>query len=233
MLTRIAAASGLALTLAAGSLALIAPPAAADIAGSVGIRQACINGAVSGAHVLVDESFTGLGPGVSYFVTLSRPDADNEQSGANETSWVADGTGAHVGTSDMEVFGNEPVAQVGQTYHWYLKTGPSHTVIYDGSAVVQVGTCASPGNPVPAVPDTTVTASKIKAAKHKATFTFTGTSATGFQCRLKKAHHAASYASCSSPRTYKHLSGGKYKFFVRAVGPGGTDGSPAKVPFKI
>ena len=233
MLTRIAAASGLALTLAAGSLALIAPPASAEIVGTVAIHQACVNGTVSGAHVRVDESFTGLGPGVSYHLDIARPDKDTAVSAGNEFGWVADGAGTHVGPVDMELFGTDPVAQVGQVYHWYLKQSPGGNVVASDVAVVQAGTCASPGNPVPAVPDTTVTASKIKPAKHKATFTFTGTSATGFQCRLKKAHHAASYASCSSPRTYKHLSGGKYKFFVRAVGPGGTDGSPAKVPFKI
>ncbi len=36
-----------------------------------------------------------------------------------------------------------------------------------------------------------------------------------------------------SPQTYKHLKPGKYRFAVRAVGPGGTDPSPAKKRFKI
>jgi hypothetical protein len=231
MLTRIAAASGLALTVAAGSLALLAPPASAADVGSATLTEACTDGTVPSNHVLVDESFSGLGPSQSYHVELERVGGSYGQGG--ELGWVPDDAGSHVARANIEVTGTDPIVRAGQTFHWVLLQSPYDGLVGEGDAVVQAGTCASPGNPVPAVPYTTVTASKIKAAKHKATFAFTGTAATGFQCRLKKAHHAASYDSCTSPKVYKHLSGGKYKFFVRAVGPGGTDGSPAKIPFKI
>ncbi len=59
--------------------------------------------------------------------------------------------------------------------------------------------------------------------------------ATGFQCELKRkhAHKKAKFKDCVSPKTYKHLKPGKYTFAVRAIGPGGTDASPAKKRFEI
>jgi hypothetical protein len=88
--------------------------------------------------------------------------------------------------------------------------------------------------PVTAPPDTKVTTVKIRRAKHKATFAFSGVGRTsGFQCKLKRPNRAASYRSCSSPKVYKRLARGKYTFFVRAFGPGGTDSTPARYRFRI
>jgi hypothetical protein len=98
--------------------------------------------------------------------------------------------------------------------------------------------CAT-DTPVPvatpaAPPDTRITSAKVRRAKHKATFAFGGVGPTsGFQCRLKKAHRAAAYRSCSSPKIYKRLTSGRYRLFVRAVGPGGVDPTPATYRLRI
>jgi hypothetical protein len=86
--------------------------------------------------------------------------------------------------------------------------------------------------------------SKVNSKKHKATFTFTATGdSTSLQCALvhvPKAKHgkkprlpAPSYGTCTSPKTYADLKRGTYVFDVRAVGPGGTDATPASDRFTI
>ena len=84
-------------------------------------------------------------------------------------------------------------------------------------------------------PTTKITKAKIKKKRHKAKFKFTaGGQATGFQCQLKRKHHRApDFKKCRSPKVYKHLKRGRYTFKVQAVGPGGTDQTPAKKSFKI
>jgi len=83
-------------------------------------------------------------------------------------------------------------------------------------------------------PDTVITSAKIKSARHKATFSFAAVgSGTSFQCMLKKPHKAATFKSCTSPKTYKHLKHGRYKFSVRAVGLAGADLTPATKRFRI
>ena len=70
-----------------------------------------------------------------------------------------------------------------------------------------------------------LTKSKIGAKHGTAAFTFTAIGdATGFQCALVKQpsgkHKKApkpKYRACSSPKTYRKLAPGHYKFFVRAV----------------
>lgn len=87
----------------------------------------------------------------------------------------------------------------------------------------------------PSPPNTKIARAKIKSSKAKATFNFKATGgSTGFQCALvSKKHKKAKFKSCRSPKTYKKLKPGKYVFEVRAVGPGGTDPSPAKKTFRI
>ena len=41
------------------------------------------------------------------------------------------------------------------------------------------------------------------------------------------------YAPCGTPKTFKHLQTGSYVFYVRAVGPGGPDKTPATYRFKM
>lgn len=90
-------------------------------------------------------------------------------------------------------------------------------------------------------PETKIDKAKIKGDKATIKFSATGLS-TGFQCALKKpkkpkkaaaAAAKVKFKTCKSPRKYTNLKPGKYKFSVRAVGPGGTDASPAKKRFKI
>ena len=84
----------------------------------------------------------------------------------------------------------------------------------------------------------------VKAAIDKkrgtASFRFTAKGAgTSFQCALlapkKRGHKAPKLRvrPCASPKVYKHLKPGHYKFEVRAVNPAGTDPKPATKKFTI
>lgn len=88
--------------------------------------------------------------------------------------------------------------------------------------------------------NTTITNAMINKKKGKATFGFTATSATSFQCELikpkKGKHHKgpiAAFSPCSSLQTYKHLKHGRYTFEVRGVSSTGADSMPAVKKFKI
>jgi hypothetical protein len=72
----------------------------------------------------------------------------------------------------------------------------------------------------------------------KITFTASG-SVTGYQCavvHLKAGRHAKqpkpAFSACASPESYK-LKAGSYVFYVRAVGPGGTQAPAASKSFKL
>jgi hypothetical protein len=70
---------------------------------------------------------------------------------------------------------------------------------------------------------------KTKKSKVKVKFTFSSDVAGAtFQCKLDK----AAYEACASPKSYK-VKPGKHTFSVRAVGPGGTDPTPATFKFKV
>jgi hypothetical protein len=56
-----------------------------------------------------------------------------------------------------------------------------------------------------------------------ASFTFTGTNATSFECRLD----SGSYSLCTSPKTYTGLSTGSHTFAVRARNGTTADSTPA------
>ncbi|HEU5062021.1 MAG TPA: hypothetical protein VFT79_02570 [Solirubrobacterales bacterium] len=110
------------------------------------------------------------------------------------------------------------------------------TVVSGGTACPSNTTPASPPPPPPPVPvpDTKLgkrpaTKVKTKQAKAKVKFTFSATVAgSTFQCKLDK----GAYKACASPKTYK-VKPGKHTFSVRAVGPGGTDATPATFRFKV
>jgi len=72
---------------------------------------------------------------------------------------------------------------------------------------------------------------------HSATFTFTAPGANGFACALLKPkqikkHKKPHFSGCNSPKTYKHLGKGKYKFEVKALYSTGA-GPAAIQTFKI
>jgi hypothetical protein len=91
----------------------------------------------------------------------------------------------------------------------------------------------------PPPPHTTITKAKIHPKSRSARFTFKATeSATKFQCALvhnpaRRTHRGPSFHSCRSAKNYQRLKGGGYEFFVRGIGPGGTDPDPASTMFRI
>jgi hypothetical protein len=87
---------------------------------------------------------------------------------------------------------------------------------------------------------TRIIKAKIDKKKHTASFTFTASgSVTGFQCALlppkTKGHKRPKlrFRACTSPRIYRHLKHGGYKFEVRAVNSSGPDLKPAIKRFTI
>ncbi|MDA0158740.1 proprotein convertase P-domain-containing protein [Solirubrobacter ginsenosidimutans] len=85
------------------------------------------------------------------------------------------------------------------------------------------------------VPDTTITGGPSGLTNGTApSFSFTTTVAgSTFECKLDTPSGAGSYTACSSPRAYATTANGAYTFSVRAVGPGGTDPTPATRSFRV
>lgn len=97
------------------------------------------------------------------------------------------------------------------------------------------GTTTPPPSSLPAaVPNTKLGArpgAKVKTKKAKVSVRFSFSSDVAgatFQCKLDK----GAYKACASPKSYK-VKPGKHTFSVRAVGPGGTDPTPATFKFKV
>jgi hypothetical protein len=85
-------------------------------------------------------------------------------------------------------------------------------------------------------PDTQITTRQINPTLHRASFRFRGIGIISyFQCALVRSptNGSPKYSKCRSPKSYANLTHGSYVFYVRAVGPGGTDRTPAKASFKI
>jgi hypothetical protein len=89
-----------------------------------------------------------------------------------------------------------------------------------------------------APPNTTIRSYAIDSRHHSATFVFSATRrATSYQCALSRIHDGtpafAPFRRCGRTKRYGHLASGGYLLSVRAVGPGGTDVTPATDPFTI
>ncbi len=94
-------------------------------------------------------------------------------------------------------------------------------------------------------PNTVIRKITISRRAHKAQFAFKAIGlSTGFECALaevtaktKRARAGRTskmhFSTCSSPKTYEKLMSGRYMFSVRAIGPGGTDKTPATRRFRI
>ncbi|MBS1891265.1 MAG: hypothetical protein JST59_08225 [Actinobacteria bacterium] len=114
---------------------------------------------------------------------------------------------------------------------------PSPTPTTPSSPVVKVAEKPVPDTVLGKHPKKVV---KTTGAKATITFTFSSTvSGSTFQCRLvkpavgkKKKKPKAVFVGCRSPRVLK-LAPGKYRFSVRAVADGVTDGSPVESAFKV
>jgi hypothetical protein len=91
-----------------------------------------------------------------------------------------------------------------------------------------------------APPNTKIGKATINQQANSATFAFkaTGTGKQGaakvsFQCALVKGKKKPAFKACTSPKRYKHLKKGRYKFEVRAFDSAGKDPTPAKKKFRI
>lgn len=85
---------------------------------------------------------------------------------------------------------------------------------------------------------TVVSKKKINRKKRNAKFQFKASGrVTGFECALSRSRKGKkpkfTFRSCSSPKRYKNLKGGRYTFEVRAVNPNGADAQPATKKFRI
>ncbi len=95
----------------------------------------------------------------------------------------------------------------------------------------------------PHCPDTTITTTTITHTRSTATLRFnfraTETMTRRFECELigprRKRHPKpeASFSTCKSPKTYKHLVPGTYRFEVRALNSSGADSTPAIKKVKV
>jgi hypothetical protein len=83
-------------------------------------------------------------------------------------------------------------------------------------------------------PDTAITKSTIDKKNGAASFRFKALGpATAFKCALKKRSAKPSFSKCTSPKSYKHLAPGSYKFLVKAVNAAGADKTPASKSFSL
>ena len=107
------------------------------------------------------------------------------------------------------------------------------------TAVTRDGVGAPTARALLALTSTLLSAETIDSAGARATFRFrAGGDSSGFQCALARVTAGArtpppAYARCSSPATFTHLQPTSYVFDVRAIGPGGTDPTPAGYRFAI
>ncbi len=141
------------------------------------------------------------------------------------------------------VGGSRDNANVGAVWPFVTSSG-SVCSPSGGGGREQPETTTTPGTTTPLgsriLPGTKITKTKINAKKRMATFSFTGIgTTTAFQCELiassKKRHHKRTnaFATCQSPKGYKHLAPGRYTFAVRALDGSESDPTPAKNAFKI
>lgn len=109
------------------------------------------------------------------------------------------------------------------------------------------GTTQTTTNPTPCdpsssgAPDTRIKKKRLKRSERKLRVSFeaTGAPASGFECRLRgpkpggPGRRTKRFKDCFPPKSYRHLEPGRYRFSVRALGPGGPDATPAKARFRI
>jgi hypothetical protein len=133
-------------------------------------------------------------------------------------------------SSDGTLSGN-PTAAGTFTYTVTGSTSATSASREDTITVVAAAPVVPTGTP-PA--NTIISKAKINRHRRTAAFTFTATGASGFRCALlKPTHHPkATFSSCRSPKTYKHLKPGRYTFEVRGINSAGT-GKAATKKFKI
>jgi hypothetical protein len=163
----------------------------------------------------------GAGPGLSSCDDSDGTGTADGGSGRLDTSTPGDHTYTVTATSGDGLIATASIA--------YTVTAPPATPPPPTSMPTP-----SPGPPVTGPPGTKMTRTRIDPSGRSATFGFTAIGTAGhFQCRLRRPHGEAKFGSCSSPKTYRHLKPGRYVFSVRAIGPGGSDPTPATRRFRM
>ena len=116
------------------------------------------------------------------------------------------------------------------TYHYRLVATNA-----DGTTKGADATFTTTGSPTSSTPpDTEITKARIRSRKRKAIFVFEAIgNGRAFRCELRRNQLKARVRNCRSPQLYRRLKPGRYRFEVRAIGPGGQDASPATKHFKI
>jgi outer membrane protein assembly factor BamB len=98
---------------------------------------------------------------------------------------------------------------------------------------------AGPAAPTVTPPQTKLKTVSLDRAAGRATFSFASEAGAHFECRLQRIRGRAQspaparFLPCTSPRTYRHLAHGRYRFQVRAVNAAGPDRSPAGHRFNL
>jgi hypothetical protein len=88
--------------------------------------------------------------------------------------------------------------------------------------------------PPPKPPNTRITKTTVHRKRHTVRFAFRASQhGATFRCTLAKSGHKSTSHKCSSPKTYRRLTKGRYMFTVRASGKGGTDKTPARKRFRL
>jgi len=83
-------------------------------------------------------------------------------------------------------------------------------------------------------PDTRITSARIRSRSGKASFKFKAEgNVKRLQCALTRKGKKPRFRGCRSPKTYRNLKPGRYKFQVRGVGPVAPEATPAKKTFRI
>ena len=83
-------------------------------------------------------------------------------------------------------------------------------------------------------PDTRITSARVRSRSGKASFKFKAEgNAKRMQCALTRKGKKPRFRGCRSPKKYRGLKPGRYKFQVRAVGPVAPEATPAKKAFRI
>ena len=117
--------------------------------------------------------------------------------------------------------------------------GPAGTLWFTDESAGMIGRLDLAAINVP--PATLISRVVVNARARSAAFTVTATGmATSLQCALVQIPRGSpartpkpQYTTCSKTKRFTQLADGTYIFFARAVGPGGTDQTPATHKFQI
>jgi subtilisin family serine protease len=235
----------------AGAAALLL---AADPSATVAELRSALLGGVDSKASLSGQVATGGRLNLKTSIDLIVPPPDNDPPETNITSGPAEGS---VSNSDSATFGFTS-DEAGSTFECKLDTGAfesctsakNYSGLEDGSHTFSVQATDASDNTdlTPATrtwtietdsdtdpPNTTINqgpSGRIK-KRNAATLRFRfGSSEAGSTFKCKR--NNGSWASCSSPKTYRNLPLGEHTFRVRATDQAGnTDPTPAKRVFRI